>query len=129
MSLLAKVRVYTVGDLDEHVAAYEAPQQPVAVHRLPSKMSSIAWSPDSEVCTGLLGLVIDAVVLVSLFCSSTFQTSEYMCKSIALCVRLCVACTRSLHHFLVLLLFLSYFAHSLGHLSEGFRVHVGNECI
>ena len=54
--------MYTVGDLDEHVAAYEAPQQPVSVHRLPSKMSSIAWSPDSEVCPGLLGVVIDALI-------------------------------------------------------------------
>ncbi|KAK9826373.1 hypothetical protein WJX81_004551 [Elliptochloris bilobata] len=43
-----QVRVYTVGDLGDDLPEHEAPQQPVAVHQLPSKMSSIAWCPDSE---------------------------------------------------------------------------------
>lgn len=38
-----------VGDLGDDLFADEAPQQPVAVHRLPQKMSSIAWCPDDEV--------------------------------------------------------------------------------
>lgn len=45
----SQVRVYTVGDLGADCSACDSPRQPVAVHRLPSKMSSIAWCPDSEV--------------------------------------------------------------------------------
>ena len=49
MWFCTQVRVYAVGDLGDDLFADEAPQQPVAVHRLPQKMSSIAWCPDDEV--------------------------------------------------------------------------------
>ncbi len=49
MCFCTQVRVYAVGDLGDDLFADEAPQQPVAVHRLPQKMSSIAWCPDDEV--------------------------------------------------------------------------------
>ena len=84
--------MYTVGDLGEHVAAYEAPQQPVAVHRLPSKMSSIAWSPDSEVRSGLFVVVIKFVnpFVIVLFMLD-YRCIKHVCLMRA-CVPLCAAC-------------------------------------